>query len=142
MINILPLWPLRLAIWEHIQTNEYTMDLPLAADNEGPIPYPFVTLESVELADQDTDSSNLSRIQVTFACAAHVSAGGGELVNEWLSALSAALSQDVPLGDERYGNAQHIGPIRAFLRRAHDSEGRRVYEGIFVTPFIIHQINV
>ena len=139
--NLYPLWPLRVAVWDTLSNDEYAQEIPLLRDNAVK-EIPFARIENTALVDEDTDTSNISKVQISIRVGAYAHEGGGETVNKWISYISHALSNNIDIvsSEGNYSQALHSGPGSAYISDSYDEKGQVIIEGVVVVKFIISQV--
>lgn len=139
MPQTLPLWEMRLAVWDRL-TSHAAMSAYAVRKEGTSVGYPFVDLGPVTVADRSTDSHPGVSLEVQVDAYALVSEGGGKTVSEIMDAVTEALS-DGPLQPSGYEAADYLGLATGIISEDFDpEEGGSLMRGVCRYRFTIYQL--
>ena len=131
----LPLWPLRVAVFqtltEHAATAAYTS---LADGEEGP--YPHYGLGPVMMGEAGTDSHAGHTFTVQIDAWALSAEAGGKVVAQMLDAATEALGADLAV--EGFGYASYVGVGSALFSEDRDPQTKKeLFHGAIRFKYLI-----
>jgi hypothetical protein len=125
MSQQVPFWPVRVALFKRLETDEATSGHALRSDGTRAA-YPFLALGPMTYADEATDTTPAGEVLVQIDAWANVEDAGGRDVNVMASdaveavSRSALVLEDYPEGGDQT-ETEYLGLETALMQEDYDS---------------------